>query len=436
MSRALLLLLAALAGAAESRKPDIVVLMADDLGLGDVAALSMSCRIRTPYLDGFATESMRLRDFHADGASGAATRKAVLTGRHAWRSSPGIGEGRPTLPAILRAEGYRTVLIGTWDLGSPDAAGPLARGFETFAGTGALGRRPPYRLWEGDKPIEGELKAEDLLETLTVRAIAELRKTQQDPRPVFLMVTLPTPGALHAPSGSWKARSGMHPHADVIMETDNSIGRILMALRETRRAEDAFVVVTSDNAPRDLAERDLLMREFDQDSWAGFGLGRLGLGEAAHRVPAMVRWPRRIARGSASDALSGAVDLYATLLTVAGARSPADKGGEDSVSLLPVLTGKAASLRETLIHHGTEGFALRKGHLKLVAARPVDSRRGSGIELVDLREDPRETVDLARVRGDDADELHDLLAAAVKAGRTTPGPASPNDVEVRLPVAR
>lgn len=436
MPAVLLLVLAALAGAAEARKPDIVVLMADDLGLGDVTALSISCRIRTPYLDGFATESMRLRDFHADGAAGAATREAVLTGRHAWRSAPGIDAGRPTLASLLKAQGYRTVLIGTWDLGSPDAGGPLAQGFETFSGTGALGQRPPYRLWEGERLLEGELKAEDLLETLTVRAIAELRKTQQDPRPVFLMVTLPTPGDLHAPSGSWKARSAMHPHADVIMETDNSLGRILMALRETRRAEDALVVITSDNAPRDLAERELLMREFDHDSWAGFDVGRLGLGEAAHRIPAMVRWPRRIARGSASDALAGATDLYATLLEVAGASAPAGKGGEDSFSLLPVLTGKASSARDSLIHHAPQGFAYRKGPLKLVAARPADPRRGSGIELVDLREDPKETTDLARVRGDEVDELYDELQGQIRAGRTTPGPASPNEVEVRLPVGR
>lgn len=435
MPLVLLLLLAALAGAAEARKPDILILMADDLGLGDVTALSMSCRVRTPYLDGFATESMRLRDFHADSVDGALTRRALLTGRHAWRSPSGITGDRPTLASRLRAEGYRTVLIGAWDVG-PASASPLARGFETFHGTQALASRPPYRLFEGDQPVAGEVRAEALLEALTVRAIAELRKTQDDPRPVFLLVALPTPGDLHAPSGSWKERSGMHPHADVIMETDNSLGRILMALRETRRAEDAFVVITSDNPPRDAAEREQLMRDFDHDSWAGFGQGRLGLGEAAHRVPAMVRWPRRIARGSASDALAGATDLFATCLEVAGATPGAGQGGEDSVSLLPVLTGKAASVRESLIHHAPAGFALRKGRLKLVAARPADPRRGAGLELVDLREDPKETVDLARVRGDDVDELHEALAAAVKAGRTTPGPASPNDVEVRLPVGR
>ncbi len=445
MSRVLLLLLAALAGAAELRRPDIVLLMADDLGLGDVTALSMSCRIRTPYLDGFATESMRLRDFHADGAAGKMTRQAALTGRHAWRAPAGIGQGRPTLATHLKAEGYRTVFLGTWDLGTSTAPasgtpatlvdGPLAHGFDTFFGTSALPPRPPYRLIEGDRPSATEVKAEELLEALTVRAIAELRKTQDDPRPVFLVVALPTPGALHAPSGSWKERSGMHPHADVIMETDNSVGRILMALRETRRAEDAFVVITSDNAPRDLAEREQLMREFDHDSWAGFDVGRLGLGEAAHRVPAMVRWPRRIARGSASDALSGSVDLYATLLEVAAARVAVGKGGEDSLSLLPVLTGKSAAARETLIHHAPNGFALRKRHLKLVAATPAD-RRGSPLELVDLREDPKETTDLARIRGDDAEELYDELTRQVKAGRTTPGPASPNEVEVRVAVGR
>ena len=433
MSRVLLLLLAALAGAAEARKPDIVILMADDLGLGDVASLSMSCRIRTPYLDGFSTEGMRLRDFHADSTSGTLGRRALLTGRHGWRSAGPLAPGRPTLPALLRAAGYRTVLVGTWDLGGS----PLAAGFETFFGTGPIPPTPPYRLLEGDAATPGpEVKAEQLLEALTVRAIAELRKTQDDPRPVFLLVALPTPGDLHAPSGSWKDRSGMHPHADEIMETDNSMGRILMALRETRRAEDAFVVITSDNTPRDLRERELLMREFDHDSWAGFGLGRLGLGEAAHRVPTMARWPRRIVRGSASDALASTADLFATCLAVAEVARPAGAGGEDSFDLVPVLLGKATSARESLIHHAPEGFALRKGQLKLVAVRSADPRKPFGTELVNLRDDPRETTDLERVRRDDADELHEELSRLVKAGRTSPGPPSPKEVPVRLPVGR
>ena len=488
--RLALLLLSAIVGAAEARKPDIVIFLADDLGIGDVAALSMSCRIRTPYLDGFATEGMRLRDFHANSSVCTPTRYGLLTGRYAWRTRlqkgvlegdapPLIEEGRPTLASMLRDTGYRTVLVGKWHLGlgwakgadgradfdAPFKGGPLALGFETFFGISASADMPPYGFLEGDRavaPLDRRLgagpgisrpgpasegwKPELVLDTLVVRAIAELRKCASDPRPILLVVSLPSPHTPIAPSALWRGRSGINAYADFVMETDHAIGRVLMALRETGRAEDAFVVITSDNGCSPAAGLEELAKH-DHFPSAGFRGAKSDLFEGGHRVPCLVRWPRRVARGSESQALAGMTDWFATLAEVAGVtRGP--RGGEDSVSLLPVLTGKAASARETYIMHSIDGaFALRKGSLKLLATRgsggwSEPNARTKGIErlpanqLYDLREDPAESENLYRVRGDDAAELHEELVRQIKAGRTTPGPASPNDVEVRVPAGR
>lgn len=488
--RLALLLLAALAGAAGPRKPDIVIFLADDLGLGDVAALSMSCRIRTPYLDGFATEGMRLRDFHSNSSVCTPTRYGLLTGRHAWRtrlqkgvlegdSPPLIEEGRPTVASVLRDSGYRTVLVGKWhlglgwakgpdgriDFGAPFKGGPLERGFETFFGIAASADMPPYGFLEADRsaaplvrsvgaaeglsrpgPAAEGWKPDHVLDAVVARAISELRKCASDPRPVFLLVSLPSPHTPIAPSASWRGRSGIGPYADFVMETDHAVGRVLMALRETGRAEDAFVVITSDNGCSPAAGLKELATH-DHFPSAGFRGTKSDLFEGGHRVPCLVRWPGRVARGSESQALAGMTDWFATLAEVAGAPR-GTRGGEDSVSLLPVLTGKAASVRETYVMHSIDGaFAIRRGSLKLLATRgsggwsePNARTKGldrlPAMQLYDLREDPAESENLYRVRGDDVDELQEELARQIKAGRTTPGPASPNDVEVRVPAGR
>lgn len=472
--------------AKEPVRPTIVMFLADDLGTGDVAALSASCRIKTPYLDGFASEGMRLRDFHSNSAVCTPTRYGLLTGRYAWRtrlqkgvlmggSAPLIAEGRPTLASVLRDGGYRTALVGKWhlglgwqegpggkpDFGRPFAQGPLARGFEAFFGVAASADMPPYAFVEGDRimePLTGRFtsdfgparegpaapgwKSEDIQDALIRRAIAELRKCSDDPRPLFLLISLTSPHTPIAPSRDWQGRSGINRYADFVMQMDHDIGRVLTALRETGRAENALVVVTSDNGCSPEANFAELARH-DHYPSAGFRGAKSDLFEGGHRVPCLVRWPGRIARGSTSEALAGMTDWYATLAEAAGLGRPA-KGGEDSVSLLPVLTGGASSVRDTYVVHSIDGsFALRRGGYKYLAARgsggwsePNGKTRGFGrmpsSQLYDLSEDPREEANLVSERPALAASMREQLVAVVKAGRSTPGPESPNDVPVTL----
>ena len=481
----LLLAVSAIAQAENDRRPTIVVILADDLGTGDVTALSMSCRIRTPYLDGLAVESTRLTDFHTNSSVCTPTRYGLLTGRYAWRSrlqkgvlqgdSPAlIAPGRPTVASALHDAGYRTVCVGKWHLGldwrkgpdgkadfsQPFGGGPLAHGFETFHGIAASADMPPYAWLEGDRvtadptavfaggagvlhvrkgPSAPGWRSDNLLESLTQRSIAELRKCREDPRPLFLYLALPSPHTPIAPSAQWRGRSGINAYADFVMETDNTVGRILMALRETGRGEDALVIFTADNGCSPSANF-VDLREHGHDPSAGFRGMKSDLYEGGHRVPCLVRWPGRIARGGSSDALAGTTDLFATCLSAAGVKVAA--GGEDSVDLLPVLTGKAKMARESYILHSIDGrFAFRKGTLKYLACRgsggwspPTpkdrDYMRLPPDQLFDLAEDPSEESNLARPRQAEVERLWAELAGQVKAGRTTPGPASPNDVEV------
>lgn len=485
LSTLLLTLLVTTLTAAPETRPTIVVFLADDLGTGDVTALSGSCRIRTPYLDGFAVESTRLTDYHTSSAVCTPTRYSILTGRYAWRTrlQSGVLDGksaalipprRPTLASVLRDAGYRTVCVGKWHLGldwqkgangSPDfaqpfAGGPLALGFETFYGIAASADMPPYVLLEGDRATVAPTanfgkdlehvrpgvaapgwKADELLELLTQRAISELRRCRDDKRPLLLYVPLPSPHTPIAPSAKWRGRSGISAYADFVMETDHSIGRILMALQETGRAENALVVITSDNGCSPAANFVELSEKGHHPS-AGFRGMKSDLYEGGHRVPCMVRWPGRIVRGGSSDALAGSTDLYATCLAAAGVSRPA--GGEDSVNLLPVLSGETKAVRESYIMHSIDGrFAFRKGSLKYLACRgsggwSSPNAKDKGYlrlppdQLFDLQEDPSEETNLARLRTSDVEKLWAELTAQVKAGRTTPGPVSTNDVEVEI----
>ena len=441
---------------AETR-PNIVLFILDDVGTGDVAALSMSCRIRTPYLDGFVSEGMRLTDFHSSSAQSTPTHYALLTGRYGWRAAPPgsfspVGKGsddqRPTVAALLRDSGYRTAYIGHWSLGlrwpqgaegKPDLTqpfldGPLARGFETFFGLPNETTQSSYRWLEGNTlaPEPALPRSDDLLAKLTERTLTELRKSREDPRPFFMVIALPSAASGAKSSAAWRGRSSMHPYADLVMEIDHSIGRILMALRETQRAEDALVVITSDNgASRDSGLAELA--EFGHFSSAGFRGHKGELYEGGHRVPALFRWPKRIGRGTSSAALATSSDLYATLLQVANVSTPVGKlGGEDSVSLLPVLLGQKPRVREQVVHHaGDRLFAFRQGAEKLILA-PAASASANALpyQWFDLEDDPGEQIDLARSKTDDAETLRSTLLQQVQAGRTTPGPESSNDHKV------
>ena len=425
LSLTLLLAGSALAAADPSAgpaRPNIVYILADDLGIGDVRAFNPEGQIGTPRLDRLASEGMRFTDMHSGSAVCTPTRYGLLTGRYAWRtrlargvlggySPPLIEPGRPTVASFLKAEGYRTACVGKWHLGldwprvaeapggfgdtiEPKLAprlvdyegriggGPTALGFDEFFGISASLDMPPFVYIEGDRceepptvektfvrtgPAAADFEAEDVLPRSVERAARFLRERAADPvrPPFFLYMPLSAPHAPIVPTEAFRGQSGINEYADFVMQVDAAVGRVLDELDATGLAGSTLVIVTSDNGCSPVADFEVL-KAHDHDPSAGYRGMKADIYEGGHRVPFLARWPGRVAPGSTCRATACLTDLMATCAEVLGVPIP-DVAGEDSESILELLEGDPeASARGPVVHHSIDGsFAVREGPWKL-----------------------------------------------------------------------
>ncbi len=432
LSVALLLLVPLLATAvfaAESRPLNIVLILADDFGVGDIQAHYPANKVPTPALDRLVREGMSFTDAHSPSAVCSPTRYGLLTGRYAWRTRlqewvlaayepPLIAAGRVTLPGFLQKNGYRTLCIGKWHLGwewpgpepsrmsetrhaqknvawdftQPIRSGPTTRGFDYYFGTD-VPNYPPFTFIQNDRvvvPPTDTLRIDDeqgvvlprlfagapaapgwrfdeIMPELTRRATGQIRELAAKRKPFFLYFPITSPHEPVSPSRAFKGRSGIAPIADFLMETDWAVGEVLRALEETGTAGDTLVIFTGDNGHSGYTGWDKLTAAGHQPS--GIYRGFKGdIWEGGHRVPFVARWPGRIAPNSRSDQLVGLVDAFATVAEAVGAPLPA-AAAEDSVSFLPTLLGRAPApaRRTTLVNHSNPGeFAYRDGPWKLI----------------------------------------------------------------------
>ena len=401
-------------GAAATR-PNILLVLADDMGVGDVSALNPKSIWRTPNLDRLAREGRVFTDAHSSSGVCTPTRYTLLTGRYSWRSRlkngvlqgyspPLIESGRQTLPAFLRGQGYATAMFGKWHLGldwartgekpedvdfaKPIGGGPTAHGFERFFGISASLDMPPYvwmandrvtaapnarvgdspapRLWRAG-PIGADFKMEEVQPRLiakTAEYLAE-RGAARDGRPFFVYLALAAP---HTPTLPTKEFAGKTPtpYGDFVLQIDADIGVLLDALDKHGLAKDTLVIFTTDNgyAPAGNIPR---LQNFGHDSSAGFRGTKSDVFEGGHRVPFIARWPGVTPAGTRCDDLVGQLDLFASLADLLGVKLPASVA-EDSISMLASLRGeKAPNRRRSLIHHSATGqFAIREGNWKLL----------------------------------------------------------------------
>ena len=484
LARLLLLLLtagSAAAAAPAAPRPNVVYILADDLGYGDVSILNPDRgRIRTPHLDGLARAGMIFTDAHSGSSVCTPTRYGLLTGRYAWRTrlqrgvldgaddDPLLAEERLTVPAFLRHHGYATAAIGKWHLGfrserpagaptpaAKDTAkrrmgelglpvgariigGPTTRGFDYF--WGCSNARTMSGLIENDRVIENLPPAEMLprLGRRAVEYITERAPAARAGKPFFLYLPLTSPHTPILPAPEWKGRSGLGDYADFVLQTDAVVGDVLAALAAQGLADDTLVIFTADNGCSPQAGTAELEA---QGHFASGGLRgyKADLWEGGHRVPFFARWPGRVPAGRISDQLICHTDLLATMADLLGERLP-DDAGEDSVSLLPALLGRdRAPLREAVVHHSIHGaFAIRQGAWKLAFAtgsggwgKPGDAEaRRAGlpaVQLYDLARDLGETRNLEAERPEVVARLTALLEGYVTRGRSTPGAPRAND---------
>jgi arylsulfatase A-like enzyme len=482
------------APAATGAVPNIVYILADDLGYGDVKALNPQGKIATPSLDRLAGEGIAFTDAHSSSAVCTPSRYSILTGRYNWRSrlksgvlsgnsSPLIEPGRLTVAEMLREYGYSTACIGKWHLGlewsrggpnsrgtnvlwqidytGPVRGGPVSVGFDTFFGIAASLDMPPFvyienercvgvptveKSWVRRGPAEKDFEAVDVLPTLTRKAVgyidgraAMARKGQ----PFFLYLALNSPHTPIVPTPEWRGKSGINNYADFVMETDWSVGAVLQVLETNGLTTNTLVIFASDNGCSPSANFPQLASHGHNPSYHFRG-AKADIFDGGHRIPFLARWPGRISRGAASDQMVCLVDLMATCADILNVKLPAN-AGEDSVSLLPAMEGRAKEpLREAVVHHSINGsFSIRQGNWKLElcpdsggwsAPRP-NSPAAAGlppIQLYDLATDIGETNNVQAQHPEIVERLTRLLESYVQRGRSTPGAAQTNTTAVNI----
>jgi arylsulfatase A-like enzyme len=462
-------------------KPNIVYIICDDLGYGDVQCLNPEQgKILTPQIDKLATEAMVFTDAHAGASVCTPTRYGVLTGRYAWRShlqngvlsgghefEPLIADGQMTVPALLKQAGYTTAAMGKWHLGfavndslgnpvdvypngqkRPSPApvgsvvpnGPSTRGFDTYLG---FHHSASMETVIKDGKVIDNMPTIKMLQFLGDHASQYIADKSKENEPFFLYLALNSPHSPIVPSEAWQGKSGMTPYCDFVMETDDVVGRVIDALKANGIDENTLVFFTSDNGCSfPAAQGDKLRKEFGHYASAQYRGGKSDIWEGGHRVPFMVKWPGKIEAGSSNDKLICLTSLMATCAEVAGVDVPED-AGEDSFSILPLLEDKeASSPYSAVIHHSIQGkFSIRKGKWKLEMcpgsggwSGPNDgAARKKGlpeIQLYNMEVDEIEQNNVYKEYPEIVEELKAELIRLVEDGRTTEGSVEQNDVEV------
>ncbi len=428
----------ALASNAEAAKPNIVVILADDLGYGDLGCYNKGSKIPTPNLDRLASQGMRFTDAHAPASVCSPTRYALLTGRYAWRSrmkrgvlvpweGPLLADDRLTAATLLKQNGYATACFGKWHLGwnwptkdgaparsGPDrlsnveftraiTGGPTGHGFDHYFGVD-LPNYPPYCFVENDRataipsvpdsgradgfnrpgPMVPGWKLVNILPEVTRRSVKWLDENAGTGKPFFLYLPLTSPHYPVVPAPEFKGKSKAGDYGDFVYQTDWSIGQVLDALRRAGVEDNTLVIFTSDNGPEVTGEVDPGVYDRAKQS-AHFSMGDLrgakrDTWEGGHRVPFLARWPGKIRAGAVSAETICHVDFLATVAALLDAKLPAN-AAEDSVSLLPVFLGDKLDHphREAVVHHGGSGkFAIRQGEWVLIDSPTGDDNGAHG----------------------------------------------------------
>ena len=470
-------------------KPNIVYILADDLGYGDVKCLGGErSKIPTPNIDRLASQGMTFTEAHSSSAVCTPTRYGILTGRYNWRSrlqrgvlqSYGkylIAAERLTVPSFLKQHGYSTAAFGKWHLGwawpesgkdamdftKPITDGPTARGFDYFFGPDTPSCAP-YCFIENDRTVgipsaqiasvlgkkEGGKKTgkqglavpgwslEAILPTITDKACEYIGKQAKSGSPFFLYFPLTSVHTPIVPSVEWQGKSGLNsPYADFVMETDAMVGRVMETLEKSGAVENTLLMFTSDNGCSPAAGLEHLEKQghFPSEQRRGY---KADIWDGGHRIPFIARWPGKIKPGSRSDEIICLTDLMATSADIIGAKLP-DTAGEDSVSILPVLLGTAKEpIREAVVHHSINGnFAIRQGQWKLdlcpdSGGWSKDAPVKTPAQLYDMSKDVGERTNEYSEHPEIVSRLTKLLEKYVAEGRSTPGPAQKNDVPVAI----
>jgi arylsulfatase A len=438
-------------------QPNVVFILADDLGIGDVARYNPASKIPTPHIDRLAAEGMHFTDAHAAASTCTPTRYGILTGRYPWRTwlqrgvlrpwgLPLIERGRMTVGSLLGNLGYHTAAMGKWHLGwlwpfvfgqprfdRPIAEGPTTRGFKTYFGVD-VPNYPPYVFIKNNftvgipsamketRDLDGRQgpmlpgwQFEDILPTITQHAVRYIRERATEQRPFFLYFALTSPHEPIAPLARFIGMSGISPLADFIIETDWAVGEIMNAIDQNGLSNTTLIFFASDNGHASYTGLEALLAAGHNPSAPFRGL-KGDIWEGGHRIPFIVRYPGVVPAGAVSHELVSLNTLLATVAELVETPLPAN-AGEDSFSILPVLRNipRSGPTHPAVIHQDLKGnLAIRRGSWKLISWK-------SGLkQLFNLAQDRQEQWDVAAQNPTLVAELSTLLSEYKQDGRSRP----------------
>lgn len=408
--------------------PNIIYVLADDLGYGDINAFNPKGKIKTPHIDKLASEGIKFTDAHTSSAVCTPTRYGILTGRYNWRSplKEGVLTGvskslipnsRTTTASLLKSEGYNTAFIGKWHLGwdwaltegdsvngtgwnstdyknidfsKPVINGPKVLGFDySYGHSGSLDMAPyvyvengiptsvPTKVtidegkytWWREGPTGDDFQHDDVTPNFFRKSFDFIQEKAASENPFYLYLALPSPHTPILPTEGWLGKSGLNPYTDFVMQIDDYMGKLTALLEEKGITENTIVIFTSDNGCSPQADFEIL-REKGHDPSAIYRGHKADIFEGGHRVPFIVRWPGKIESGSTSEKTICTTDFLATCADIVNVDLK-DSEGEDSFSMIPLFSkGSTISYkREATIHSSINGsFAIRKGKYKLIMA--------------------------------------------------------------------
>lgn len=404
----------------ENRRPNIVILLTDDQGYGDMKCYGNQ-RLQTPNLDQLAQEGTRFTNFYAGAAASTPSRAALLTGRYAERvglpgvvddtSDNGLKSSEYTIADYLKQNNYATGIIGKWHLGCRPEHLPLCHGFTEFFGLPYSNDMWPFHpkpdhdypalpLYDNEKVVEYNPTVNQMTTRITERAVQFIDSHKDEPFFLYLPYTQP-----HVPLGvsdKFKGKSGEGLYADVIMEIDWSVGQIMETLKRNGLDENTLVLFTSDNGP-------WLSYGNHGGSNGGLREGKGTTFEGGQRVPFIARMPKQIPAGSVSDRFLSAIDLAPTLIELTGSQMPR-MNRFDGENVWPTLTGKPQTHQPFFFIYDGTVEAVRDGKWKCIAPHEYRTvvtpgkdghpgtqlNKGGRIELAlfDMEKDPQETNNL------------------------------------------
>lgn len=473
-----------------NRKPNVIYILADDMGYGDISAFNENCPFRTPNLDAMCDNGMKFTDAHASSAVCTPSRYSILTGRYNWRSrlksyvvggysEPLIEEGRKTVANLFKEQGYHTAMIGKWHLGmsftkteefqeipdfdactgvdyaGPIAASPVSHGFDYYFGISGSLDMPPYIYIENDHftelpdhetvntgkkfwrkgPTGPSFRHENVLDELTDKVLEKIDEYQSEP--FFIYFPMPAPHTPILPSEKFQGKSGTNEYGDFVLHCDDVVGRVVEKLRCTGLYDNTILIYTSDNGCSPMANFEELREKGHNPSYVYRGT-KADIYEGGHRIPLIVQWPEEIKGREKCDRIVCLSDFMSTMAEILKVNLP-DSCGEDSVSNLSLWKDpKGEEVREDIVHQSIDGsLSIRRGNYKLELcpgsggwSDPVPGKEDPSaprFQLYDLSKDIGERKNVIEEHLELATELKNVLKAYIENGRSTKGAPQSNN---------